>query len=350
MPEIDGIQLCRQIKRTTDVPFLIYTSKGSEEVASAAFEAGVDDYIRKEPELSHYQVLAKRIRQAAEKHLIESLYRVSIDDNRDGFAIIQGLNFVFANMAMANMLGLQRPEDLIGKSILTWVTSMERDMVRNRTLNRQRGGEEPKLYEYRIKREDGEIRTLEASVSLVNFRGAPASIVFNHDVTMRKKDEELIRESEQKYRGLFENIQELVTLFEVMRDENGEIFDRRLLDCNPAFLETANVKTIDEVRGKTWSQIFNEDDALRNLSSIRTALSTGKSVTFESSRKDVAKSYLTTITPIGKDCYLATGRDITDLKTAEKKLETVTDKLHEYAAQLDEMVKERAEKLRTNKD
>ena len=41
---------------------------------------------------------------------------MSIDENRDGFAIIQGLDFVFANKSMANMLGMRTPEELIGKS------------------------------------------------------------------------------------------------------------------------------------------------------------------------------------------------------------------------------------------
>jgi PAS domain S-box-containing protein len=75
---------------------------------------------------------------------------------------------------------------------------MERDLIRDRTLNRQRGGEEPKVYEYKVKRVDGQIRTLEASVSLIDFMGQPASLVFNHDVTERKRDEEALRDSESR--------------------------------------------------------------------------------------------------------------------------------------------------------
>ena len=67
MPEMNGIELCNEVKKNYKTPFIIYTAKGSEEVASTAFSAGVDDYIRKEPNLAHYLILARRIRNAVEK-------------------------------------------------------------------------------------------------------------------------------------------------------------------------------------------------------------------------------------------------------------------------------------------
>ena len=68
MPGMDGIELSRRIRDTSDVPIIIYTGRGSEEVAEKAFEVGINDYIRKEIDPSHYQVLARRIRAAVEKH------------------------------------------------------------------------------------------------------------------------------------------------------------------------------------------------------------------------------------------------------------------------------------------
>ncbi len=67
MPEMNGVQLCVEVRKTSMIPFLIYTGQGSEEVATAAFAAGVDDYVRKEETLAHYQILARRIRHAVER-------------------------------------------------------------------------------------------------------------------------------------------------------------------------------------------------------------------------------------------------------------------------------------------
>ena len=71
MPEMNGIQLCTEIRKTSKIPFILYTGQGSEEVASAAFAAGVDDYVRKEETLAHYHVLARSIKYAVEKKRAE---------------------------------------------------------------------------------------------------------------------------------------------------------------------------------------------------------------------------------------------------------------------------------------
>ena len=82
MPEMDGIELCRRVRKTSHIPFIIHTGRGSEEVASIAFEAGVDDYIRKESGQSQYRVLANRVRQAVEKDRVERLYRDVLESSR----------------------------------------------------------------------------------------------------------------------------------------------------------------------------------------------------------------------------------------------------------------------------
>lgn len=59
MPLMDGIELSKKVREKYTIPIILYTGQGSEEVAEAAFTIGVDDYIRKEMDPSHYQVLAR---------------------------------------------------------------------------------------------------------------------------------------------------------------------------------------------------------------------------------------------------------------------------------------------------
>jgi CheY-like chemotaxis protein len=68
MPVMDGVELCGEAKRLTGVPCIIYTGRGSEEVAERAFRAGVDAYVRKEKGVAHFQVLANQVRHVVEKH------------------------------------------------------------------------------------------------------------------------------------------------------------------------------------------------------------------------------------------------------------------------------------------
>ena len=50
MPEMDGIEVCRQIKGNPDtvgIPVIMVTTKGEQEKVEASFEAGCNDYVTK---------------------------------------------------------------------------------------------------------------------------------------------------------------------------------------------------------------------------------------------------------------------------------------------------------------
>ena len=121
MPEMDGIQFCKKIRETSEVPFIIYTGKGSDEVASAAFGAGASDYVRKEKELAHYKVLAKRIRLAAEKYRSDKALRdreeqiIGIFESiTDGFVSLDGgWRYIYVNRAAEKSLKTEK-EELVG--------------------------------------------------------------------------------------------------------------------------------------------------------------------------------------------------------------------------------------------
>ncbi len=66
MPGMSGIQLCEEIRKTSRIPFIIYTAYDSEEVAQSALAAGVDYYIRKKGDLAHFENLAKSVEHAVE--------------------------------------------------------------------------------------------------------------------------------------------------------------------------------------------------------------------------------------------------------------------------------------------
>jgi PleD family two-component response regulator len=68
MLSMNGIELAEKVREIRTIPFILYTGHGNEEVAERAFEAGINDYLRKEIDPSHYQVLAKRVRLNVEKH------------------------------------------------------------------------------------------------------------------------------------------------------------------------------------------------------------------------------------------------------------------------------------------
>ena len=69
MPDRSGLEFLEDVREThADLPFILFTGKGSEEVASEAISAGVTDYLQKESGTSQYTVLANRVTNAVEQY------------------------------------------------------------------------------------------------------------------------------------------------------------------------------------------------------------------------------------------------------------------------------------------
>ena len=70
----------------------------------------------------------------------------------------------------------------------------------------------------------------------------------------RRHAEEALRESETRYRRLFETIQESFALLEVITDEHGHAVDFRYLDVNPAFERNVR-RAREQLVGRTYREI-----------------------------------------------------------------------------------------------
>ncbi|MFC7176154.1 PAS domain S-box protein [Halosegnis marinus] len=69
MPGMDGLELLERVReRRPELPFVLFTGKGSEEIASEAISAGVSDYLRKGAAAERYELLANRIVNAVEQY------------------------------------------------------------------------------------------------------------------------------------------------------------------------------------------------------------------------------------------------------------------------------------------
>jgi len=68
MPEQNGIEFLEAVhERDPELPFVLFTGKGSEEVASEAISAGVTDYLQKEGGTEQYAILANRLTNVVER-------------------------------------------------------------------------------------------------------------------------------------------------------------------------------------------------------------------------------------------------------------------------------------------
>jgi two-component system, OmpR family, KDP operon response regulator KdpE len=47
LPDLDGVEVCRQVRQTSSAPIIVLSARGAEEDKVAALDAGADDYVTK---------------------------------------------------------------------------------------------------------------------------------------------------------------------------------------------------------------------------------------------------------------------------------------------------------------
>ncbi|MGQ3327678.1 PAS domain S-box protein [Halorubrum sp. FL23] len=138
MPGPDGIEFLEAVReRDPDLPFILYTGKGSESVASEAISAGVTDYLQKGGGTEQYEILANRVVGAAEKRRIEreadrtrSHLQAITDHSMDAIITIDADNRIrFANPAVERLFGYG-PGELEGESLVMLIPERKREAHR----------------------------------------------------------------------------------------------------------------------------------------------------------------------------------------------------------------------------
>ena len=151
------------------------------------------------------------------------------------------------------------------------------------------------------------------------------------EISEIKRAYDALRESEAKYRSLFEYTPGVVTLRQLLFDENGEIIDQVLIDANPKFLDTWGVGSVEEVKGKRYSEFLGTKSADLALDGARRMRASGKPVTIEIHYDHVDRDYQMTFVPVGKDQIIAASIDITERKRIELDLRRSNAELQQFA-------------------
>ena len=150
MPRLSGLELLAKIREIDpDIPFVLFTGKGSEEIASRAISSGVTDYLQKSVGTDQYTVLANRIENAVETYrsqeaLAASQERLSRFVDQSPLGIIEfdeSFTIVQVNDAASEILGYE-PSELIGSGWTQFVPDDEEWDVASveRGLSENQGG------------------------------------------------------------------------------------------------------------------------------------------------------------------------------------------------------------------
>jgi PAS domain S-box-containing protein len=153
----------------------------------------------------------KQIEEALEES--EEKYRSVVDNASELIVVFQEGFIKFTNNKALKVTGYTR-EELLSQPFTVFIHPLDRAMLIETYQKRAQGKAVPDNYEIRILHKDGSTRWVEVSAALVQWQGKPATQVLVSDITERKKAEEALRISEEKYRLLIENSSEVIVVIQ----------------------------------------------------------------------------------------------------------------------------------------
>ncbi|MFZ3168473.1 MAG: PAS domain S-box protein [Candidatus Methanoperedens sp.] len=178
----------------------------------------------------------------------EQKYRSLIENIQDGVFMIQNGKIQFANEAFARISGYTM-EEVIRMDFQKFVAPEDLEMVANNYHRRQAGENVLREYEFRILRKDGKKAIVIMNVGLITYQGKVASMGTVKDITERKRAEEKLLESEERYRLLVDFATFGIAIHR----------DHKFVYANPAAMKMLGATKPEDLIGKPILEIVHPE-------------------------------------------------------------------------------------------
>jgi PAS domain S-box-containing protein len=284
-------------------------------------------------------------RKQAERAIRESerRYRQLIDQAADGiFVVSPGGNYQLVNKKFCEMLGYTE-EELLKLNVLDTYPDELRDLGCRRIQNVTTG--EIMRFERPMRRKDGSVFDAEVSVAIINDARHQGIV---HDITERIQAERALRQSEEKYRDIFENASEGI----FQTSPEGQ-----LLSANPALARMSGFSSPQEMINYFSNlslQLYVNPDDRRHMVVMLKQWGKLEGLEVEMYRKDGSKFWISMNIHVVQDAegniryFEGTNVDITARKEAEQQLRRNHEELSATYNQLvayDEEIRRHYEEL-----
>lgn len=211
MPEATGIELLEDIRVDyPELPFILYTGRGSEEIASEAISKGVTDYLQKDLGADQYTVLANRIENAvgqyrAQQQLEETttFYSTILDHSSDYVMIVDEIGMVsYISPAIERVMGYT-PEDVMAMEAFEFVHPEDLEAATSTLQKIIEFPEQEHTVEFRAQHSKGTWRWLEVRGRNLFDDPVINGIMVNvRDITERKRREQDLEEQKERLENL----------------------------------------------------------------------------------------------------------------------------------------------------
>lgn len=334
MPGMTGFEFLEAVReKRPEIPFILFTARGPEEVDDRAIDLGVSAYQQKQVGTEQYELLAENIRQAVEgtravdraartRQELRQYQRVVECSEALIAAVDTDRTYLFANGTFLEYHDLAR-EDLVGEHVADVLGEEGYDVVAPR-LDRALDGERVQ-YEMSLAFDDGEERHFDVRYyPLTDDDGAIDGVVAEMlDVTDR-----IEREAElELFRSLVDNSLDGIT---VVDPETGGVVDANRASCEMLGYTREELLTLTvpdfhpDYSGDAWDE-FAE--------SVRTE---GERVLEGTHQRKDGSTFPVEIkvrrVSLDSEYFVGAIRDVTDREERERELETQNERLGEFAS------------------
>ena len=138
------------------------------------------------------------------------------------------------------------------------------------------------------------------------------------DTTEHKRAEDALRASEEKLSSLFESMDEMAVLHELVFGENGQPADYRLTDCNAAFIRITGISRENAV-GRLASEVYGTGSA-PYLEEYARAVQSNTSLHFETRFAPMDKYFMISAVPLGANRFATLSSDVTERRRSEEQV------------------------------
>jgi PAS domain S-box-containing protein len=328
MPGDDGIQFLESVREDDpEIPFILFTGKGSEEVASDAITSGVTDYIQKGGETSQFVVLANRIENAVEHYRAEQRveatehrYRRLIEETSDVIVTVDSEGVCeFVSPAAEEVLGYA-PHELVGENAFEFIYEADREDARAEFLAMVTDPTYRPSVEFRFETPDSLVWIEARGRNLLDDPVIDGLVVYTRDISDRKRREQEFHQERDRRGALFENTPD--PIIEIRFEDN-----MAFIDCvNPSFEAVFGIDA-EEATGQTVGDVVVPESEHEEFVRLRSRVLRGKQVETEVKRETATgvREFLVRVIPFDvsdvSDGAYAWYTDITERKERERELE-----------------------------
>jgi PAS domain S-box-containing protein len=271
----------------------------------------------------------KQAEEALEKS--EERYRQLAENAGEAIFVVQDGMIKFANPRGAELSGYSI-EELVSSPVVKFIHPNDRDMVIDRYTRRLKGEAVPQIYDFRIVSKDGDIRWSELNAVPILWEDRPAVLCFMSNITERKRAEEALRESEERYRALFDRSLDCVFVHS---------FEGNFLDANEAALKLLGYER-EDIPHLNFASLLSPDQLPKALANLQEIKETGAQKQVNEYRLRCKDGSFVDMEVIGAIIYhegkpyavQGVGRNITERKQAEEMLRQSEER---YRTMLEEM-------------